>query len=562
MALAAVPRLLYTHNPLYLLSALLVLYGMDRVLAAQGGALGGALLMGTLCGYTVLLAVVGYLIVRFGQVWEDARTILLVLVLLLVALSAGFDRVVLDDPIVGARFLLSGLLFVVLVTEGVLRSLRIRPPARYAAPYYLLMILLFCYPIRLGHLSTSGQDAKMAWAVFFSPVAAGMAALTLLPAARSDCRRDSSNGTPWRWPWYPWSLFAALLLATAMRSYSLGMSFETGHGLANSFQPYFLLPLLLAGAALLLELGITARSPKAQAIALTAPAGLLLFALPGHGSSQAAQFVNLLSETIASPAQLTVYGLVLFYAFVWLRGQRWGELGLVACLALAAIVDRQTHDLDTLTAPQWPPLLAIAVAEFGLGIWRYSSWRLMAGVLAAGLTAMRLGWTTNALQPSSFDAGHWGLLALLFLAALCNDGWARFIRRFAWCVIPLAALWVAAEDTLFPEMPRLVNAFYLASVAVLGTLFWYRAPNLQRLAAAVVSVAALLGTYLRWLYEGLEDSRISQGLPWLAWGMGSLAIAISLSLIKAGVAVRLVAFVRMIGNDRTRLRHTGATDDE
>jgi hypothetical protein len=304
--LSAVSRLLYIHNPLYLLSALCVLYGMNRVVAAEPASVGGPLLMGLLGGYTALLAVVAYLIVRFGQVWEDARTILLILVLLLVALSAGFDRLVLDDPLAGGKLLLLGLLFAVAVSEGVLWSLRIRLPARYRVPYYLLLILLFCYPIRLGQLSVSGQDARMPAAVFLFPVLAGLAILTLLPAARNDDRRGPPNGTPWKWPCYPWSLLVVLFAATALRSYSLGMSFESGHGTESSFRSYFFLPLLLAGAVLLLELAITAGNAKAQSIVLAMPAALVWLALPGHGSSHADRFVKQLAEAVGSPAQLTI----------------------------------------------------------------------------------------------------------------------------------------------------------------------------------------------------------------------------------------------------------------
>ncbi len=104
IAFATLPRLLYNHNPFYPISAVLMLYGMHRAVGSSAGVTGGRMLMEMLCGYTALLAVVGFLIARFGRVWDDARTILLIVALLLVTLSAAFDRIVLVDPNAGAAF--------------------------------------------------------------------------------------------------------------------------------------------------------------------------------------------------------------------------------------------------------------------------------------------------------------------------------------------------------------------------------------------------------------------------------------------------------------------------
>ena len=71
-SLAALPRLLYTQNPFYLISALLVLYGIYVALGPESGMGGGWLLLGLLGGYTLALTLAGLVIVRFGQVWDDA----------------------------------------------------------------------------------------------------------------------------------------------------------------------------------------------------------------------------------------------------------------------------------------------------------------------------------------------------------------------------------------------------------------------------------------------------------------------------------------------------------
>ena len=154
----AIRGMLYTHNPFYLLSALLVLIGLHKALAGDSSLAGGWLLMGTLCGYTLLLVVAGYVIVRFGQVWEDARMILLVIVLLFLALSVSFDRITLVRPLNGAGFLLGGWCFAVLVSEAVFRSLGIRLAASYRVPYYLVLALTVCLSGWTG--GTVGRRAR------------------------------------------------------------------------------------------------------------------------------------------------------------------------------------------------------------------------------------------------------------------------------------------------------------------------------------------------------------------------------------------------------------------
>ena len=69
-------RFLYNHNPFYVISAALVLYGL-RVSFLGGDAFQTRALMIGLMSYVLLLAGTAWLIIRLGNVWNDARTILL-----------------------------------------------------------------------------------------------------------------------------------------------------------------------------------------------------------------------------------------------------------------------------------------------------------------------------------------------------------------------------------------------------------------------------------------------------------------------------------------------------
>src|SRR5690606_20125594 len=75
--------LLYNHNPFYVISAVLMLYAVRSLYGElEIGAINCWIMMGVFAGYTALLAGIGVLIVRWGKVWEDARSIFVVVLLL------------------------------------------------------------------------------------------------------------------------------------------------------------------------------------------------------------------------------------------------------------------------------------------------------------------------------------------------------------------------------------------------------------------------------------------------------------------------------------------------
>ena len=102
-----------------------------------------------------------------------------------------------------------------MVSEGVFRSLRINLTSKYRLPFYLVLSLLFAYPVVLARLSVEGRDTAMAWGVFLFPLVAAAVLMSLWPASRSRRDDEPPSGTPWSWPWFPWSLFVFLLIVIA-----------------------------------------------------------------------------------------------------------------------------------------------------------------------------------------------------------------------------------------------------------------------------------------------------------------------------------------------------------
>src|SRR5439155_25672899 len=139
-------RWVCTSNPFYVISAGLFLFGLRLSFGTQTRDIDTWALMGGLAGYTLLLAAAALLLVRFAGVWNDVRTVLLLVVLMFLATSVTFDELLALDPRRGTLFNLGGLAFAVAVTEGLLRGIRLRLPALFRAPYYLVLALFFLYP--------------------------------------------------------------------------------------------------------------------------------------------------------------------------------------------------------------------------------------------------------------------------------------------------------------------------------------------------------------------------------------------------------------------------------
>ena len=188
-------RFLATHNPCYVISALLTLYGLHISFSDNIDPTRGWLQLQLFIGYMALLALTGILVVRFGQVWEDARMLFLLLLLLMVALSVSFDRVCLDNEYLGFQFLSIGLAASLTLCEVLLKILKVRLPWRYRGVLYAQLTLLFAYPAWLGHLSLTDQLTPLAWWTLAFPTLVAISILMLVPAARSGAKHVRGNGT-------------------------------------------------------------------------------------------------------------------------------------------------------------------------------------------------------------------------------------------------------------------------------------------------------------------------------------------------------------------------------
>jgi hypothetical protein len=529
---AAAARWLYTQNPFYLIGSLLMLCGLQQALGAAETLEGCALRMSLLGGFALALAAIAVLIIRGGQLWDDARTILLVIVLVLLLLSSCADLHLLEAFRTGAGMLAAGWLFAVLLSETLLWLLRLRLAAIYRGPYYLLLTLLFAYPLAPAWLRHEGLDPLRQWVTLAFPAVTAGALLLLLPAAGLASGREPPSGSPYRQPYYPWALFVFLTLGLSFRAWQLAVSFEPTKGAGTAFQPYYLFPVAAAWGVLILRMGVARGSLVAQWAGLALPTAWLLAAFPGVGSSSVeAEFLQGLTGSLGSPVQLILCGLLGVYAYAWLHGVRGAEGMLSAAGMGLAFVARTTLSLEGLTEPQ--PLLLGGVAGFLLlqALRRDSLARAVAAAAVGALAWKGFGWRMEA--GDDFLVWRLPLVLLLLAPALFEDRLARWLRSGVWPLVPAVALGeVVSGPWVNPAAALDAQVIYFAALLGVSSLYWVRLRHAPAFGAALLSLAANGLMQLRVGYRLLEETALASGLPWLAAGAALVAVGLAISLGK------------------------------
>jgi hypothetical protein len=528
----------YTHNPFYLISAALVLYGLNVAFGMSAEQADAWNLLSILAGYTSLMTLAAVLIVRAGEVWEDARSMLLVIVLLLLGLSVSFDEILAMMPRRGGMFMLTGLLFALGICGTLLRLLKIRLPRFYRWPAFAIIALFFGYPMGLTLLEDIvGAPGRhlVAWGIYLFPTVAGTVFLALIPAIRKGRRYVQENDTPWGWPAFPWVLFGVLGGAVVARTHMLGLSFYPAWLTGSPFQTFFLVPFLLCMGVLMLELGKAtgnrALSWSAQAVPVLALV-LCLFAAP-EGRVET-DFLQIYTPAAGPPLLLGAVLSAAFYAYAWKRGARWAEAGVVVSLLAVSVTGPRTLGPGSLVVPRALPLVGIALLEGWRAVRCRSSAHALAGTAAlilAGVVAFRGTWFTTC---SGAIPVHVAALGALAIGALCRDRLARILQdagAFQLCALFAAAL-IAGSATEVPARTMILYA-----VAMLATQLGYGWLMRNRF-YAFGFLATLAGTAL---YVGgqlvvtLTRGGVPEGTGHVIGGAVFFLVALIISCLKANL---------------------------
>jgi len=568
MSRSRMPKLLsmvYVHNPFYLISACLFVFGLkllfrngDSSVLFQRGSVGYIEpwgLLGSLAGITLLMAVTAILIVRFGKVWDDARSLILIVLLMLLAIAVSMDElanVLSENESVRHLVLLFtlGTSFAIGIGELVIRGLGIRLSAGYRLPLYGFMVLFFTWPAALLREVTLLDADLTRWLIAAFPTAAGLLTLTLIPAIRRGSSAVSNNGTPWKWPSFPWTPFAFIALAVCFRSYSLTMSFDplvSNHFWDTTFGVYQLVPFLLAVLVVLLEIGIMEKLVRLQqAVMLVSPTLLILAypwlvpwsRLPGYAS-----FTYVVVRELASPVFLTAIGLGLMYLWAWWKGARHAEAGVLGMVLLLTMIGPRAFGYRTWDLSQqqmtWWPLLALAALQIVFGIRSRKSLRTFVGLSIVMFVVFK---TVPSLDTFSewpaFLVAHLSLISVLAVGVLFRDDFSEILRQIGpplvSCTMIVALALLNRSDASQVQMAGYAVAMTLLPLA----LAWFLASRKYLLVVYThcgLAVVLAIGSGLVWFFR----STLPAGVKPVVLGISSFLIAVFISILKSGFARRI-----------------------
>lgn len=519
-------RWLSNSNPFFVISSALVLLGVRLSISTQLRLEQAAVLLTITAIYTVLLVIATTLIVRLADVWQDARTALLLPPILFLSLSMLFDDLIVRQFADACLLLGIGLTFSIITSEGLMRAARIRLAPVYRSVYYGLLMMMYAYPLALGfamkyELHAATIDLLLS---LFMPIVS-LVLLPLLLGIWQGPRSIEGNGTPYPFPLFPNALFVAMAGMAAWRVYLLAWAFGPGVWNHVDLAPNTFVPLVLVCGLLGMEAArVVGHRGWQQVFLLTGPAVVGL-----------CQFSNMhyltMRASISGPPMVPTIALCsLFYLFAWVRKVPGAGLGVVVSLiALSLEGSRFIPTLDW-RAYQPEPLLLAAAFEL------YRAWRAKSALrvhASAAIFTWSQGsmWDIRFTETSGVVALHafWFLLMLfsLFIAAR-GVRWTASIGLFVTYLCTLSVFRLPTEQA---EMVQ--AATYVAGVtSILFVYGWASAFVPARWMALTCPLAALLTASticLRWI----RGSFLGPGIEPIAFGFAMLFLATAISLIKS-----------------------------
>ena len=557
-------RLLYTHNPFYLISACLFIYGLKLLFRAGNAAvlfqrgtveyMSPTGLMGSLVAVTLLMAATAVLIVRLGKVWEDARSLVLIVLLMLLAISVSLDELLsmASEQEKGlleiGGMVVSGAAIAVGMVELLIRGLQVRLSWLWRGPLYLLLTLFFGWPLLLLPEIMPFDKAQVQSLIAAFPTAAALISLLLLPGIRQGSTSVRDNGTPWTWPWLPWTPFVFLAVAICFRSYSLTISFDAPDGNVSFwdtiFGLYLLVPLALAVIVLLIEIGIVEQRPQISSTALTLSPALMLMAwpwgVPWSRLPSYYRFANEFSSSFGSPVFLTLVALLLISAWAWRRGVARGESMTWGFLILATLIGPRAliHPYATLFANQIQNLPVIVLASLKLvsAFYRNRTADLLTGLVIFALLPMAVELPQALLPWKSFLSLHLAYLAVLLVAIFRND---QSIWRRTSAVLLLATLIIGSLMLIRRHESAMILAVYFVAATMFSAVCFRWLNERWYLAVTILNCFAGLFGGIVIAFWALSTAQMESGLRQVLFGGVSFLAAVVISILKTDVGRKL-----------------------
>lgn len=540
-------RGIYDCNPLYLVSACFFLYSMKVLFGTDDIWMNTAVPMGIFVGYTLLLTGTTVLIVRVGKVWDDARTLLMVILLMFVVMSIGLDGKIMKHydeslALVGSLSI-GGLSLVFMITELLVMGLKMRLDNWSRSAYYSLFGLFFLYPPVMCHLMRESRVATI-WGTAIFPCIAAVCLTLLIPVVRRGARR---NGTPWNWPWFPFGVFALLGVAAGARTYLIDLSFFPGSGfgpygkMESGFGFYMLIPLVFSALILLLERALVTKDKWLSVLALSGPGVfflLMTFCLGSH-SRLYYEFYRTIFGKNVTPAMIALATSGIFYLYATIRGAKFADSLLLGVLLGSAFYDVKADFLRGIHVPRLILMYGVVGVLILKAIFTHRSFWAFSALCG---TLLCLGMNFKGTWFASY---HWAIPIHLFVAGtiviafLYNDEFVEFLRNAgALClsILCLASHIYYAKDSSGIPYVTLCGYQVFLLVVGLGIGMLLNAPIYLVCSLVNLSVDLVVGGihFYRYVIYKMHTS-----VKLLFWGILFFVAALGISLRKGKIIQKL-----------------------
>lgn len=483
-------KFLYTHNPFYLISASCVLVGLRSMFDDTSSGNQVWQLAISLAAYTLLLASTAIFIVRWGKVWEDARTVALLSILMCLALSVSFDVACNRRPDLARIVLMGGLLFSILIVKFLEYGLPIALSWLYRIPLFVMLGLFFVFPIAVT--SANWGLPTMAWRVLTFPLLCAGSILLLLPAIRSGKEAVANNGSPWPWPYYPWSIFFFMLIGMIGRSYLLTISFQMDRGMQSTFALFYLVPIAMAVILLLFEGATKAGYTETTKLLCVSLLAVVVASSVRGFSPVALSFHYEVTRMIGSPLWLTTIASIALAIYFGWRGAKSGYFVAVMLLVLSSGINRSTMALPEFHMQNPWPLGVLLVVQIARVLRQRSSLQFLWTIMLANVVAA-VAWRGELASRHYLLALHANFAICVLGAFTLNDTLAHRLRAILGAFVLPIVLAVSALSVLDGESRILaVSATLATGLFAIGITLLYKLSTWRLSCAMMAGLACFL----------------------------------------------------------------------
>jgi prepilin-type processing-associated H-X9-DG protein len=564
-------KFIYKSNPFYLISACLFLYAMTIFFNTGNIWIENSVPMSLIAAYSALLTGTAILIVRAGKVWDDAKSLLFITLFMFIFLSVGMDYIILEN--INSAQLMMGCWFVfcVLLSESMRWGLKIKMPRLPLFTYYALLALFFFYPQILGLLliEYKKNTAPVIRGIMIFEIIASLIFLCLIPAVRKGAEYFKNNGTPWKWPYFPWSFFGALAFAVCCRVYLMSISFIPGKGvgpftrLETGFDLYMIIPILMAFAVLFTEHAKASKNFRAQKIVLGIPLLFYMTLLSGVLSRSRLYYDSLTALTgqDASPYPVIAVASILFCAYAWIRKIKYADIVFIVSLTIPFMLDLKTGYMTSIGVPYSLPLFIFTIFFLVKAAFHKTSVWAFLSVLFFMLSAcvqFRNTWFDSHLYAIPL---HISYAAFFAIGLFYKDAFARWLREGLALPLPIVFFIVLyLGGKLTAGIPAFIIWTYIAALIIFPVIAYYLSKSWKYIIADSINIALLVIYFISYIYMTVSKWNI-EGVGFIFWCGVAFIAALIISLFKGGVIQKYTGIGKFIEKIKFPTKRTSKKTD-